>query len=197
MKNLMIVALLTWQTSVFSQGTFVYRNGADVMSGTLIDLNLDGTTDFRFGHPLVSIGNGVIRQNRLTPLSNPNLPSTFAGESMLNSSSPREIEWLPGQSILPDPSPGGEWRDLPLNMQYMLVAIRLRNGEDWNYGWMRFEKIGEDAIGDFWGLRDAAYNSIPNAPINMLQVREPSTFVLMLSGAVVVAFSKWRSRSNQ
>jgi hypothetical protein len=61
---------------------------------------------------------------------------------------------------------------------------------------MRFEKVGEDSIGDLWGLRDAAYNSIPNAPINMLQVPEPSTFVLMLSGAAVVLVSRWRLRSK-
>jgi len=193
-KTLFTIMLCFWSLAVFAQGTFVYRTAAEVGSSGNIDLNLDGTSDFNFGQPLTGVGNEVIRSHRLTPSFNPELFPEFPGEIMKGTSEPIGIGWSSGQPILADPGPGAEWSDGYLNMTYMVVAIRLRNGQDWSYGWMRFEKVGEDPVGDLWGLRDAAYNSIPNAPINMLQVPEPSTFVLMVSGAVVVLVLIHRKR---
>ncbi len=184
MKILLLIGILVWQTNAFAQGSLIYRNGADVLSGAEVDLNLDGTSDFGFMRTGVALGNEFIAFHELAPRSNPNLWPEFAGEVMKGSSQPVEINWSAGQPILADPGPGAEWTTTALNMQYMLVAVRLKDGEDWNYGWMRFEKVGEDALGDLWGLRDAAYNSIPNAPINMLQVPEPSAIVLLMAGGI-------------
>ncbi len=184
MKTLIIVGILLWQTNVFAQGSFVYRTAAEVGSNGNLDLNLDGTTDFIFGHPLTSIGDDLIQSYRLTPSFNPELFPKVPGEIMKGKSEPIRIGWSAGQPILADPGPGADWSDTHLNMTHLLVAIRLRDGEDWNYGWMRFEKVGEDALGDLWGLRDAAYNSLPNGPINMLQVPEPSTLVLLTVGVI-------------
>jgi hypothetical protein len=111
----------------------------------------------------------------------------YTAEIMSSTQMGGGIDWSAGQPILADAGPSAHWTTTALNMQYMLVAIRLRNGDDWNYGWMQFEKVGDDTFGDFWGLRDAAYNSIPNAPINMLQVPERSVFVLILFGGAVVS----------
>lgn len=194
MKYYLMVGILVWQTSLIAQGNFVYRNGAEVTSGINIDLNLDNTTDFTLTHPVTAIGNELFRSNRLTPSSNVDLFPDFAGQVMKYTSIPSEIIWAAGQLILPDPGPEAEWTNLHLNMDHFLAAVRIRSGEDWHYGWMRFEKVGEDTLGDLWGLRDAAYNSIPNASINMLQVPEPSTFVLMLSGAAVVLVLLQRKR---
>jgi hypothetical protein len=194
MKALIIVGILIWQTSVFAQGTFVYRTGGDVTFGIDIDLDLDGTTDFQLTHPVNGIGDIGISSRRLAPSTYPFSPSQYVSELMADPNVAGGIDWMAGAPILPDPSPSGEWTTTAINMRHMLMAVRLQNGDDWNYGWMRFEKIGEDQFGERWGLRDAAYNSIPNAPINMLQVPELSTFVLMLSGAAVVLFSLHRKR---
>lgn len=184
----MIIGILVWQANLFAQGSLVYRNGSEVTSGINIDLNLDGMTDFTLTHPATGVGNELFRSRRLTPLSDFGLES----EIMKSAQAGGGVDWVGGEAIVADPGPSAEWSSSYLNMQYMLVAIRLRNGDDWNYGWMRFEKVGEDAIGEFWGLRDAAYNSVPNAPINLLQVPEPSTMTLLIVGGLGLVLAAGR-----
>ncbi len=192
MKTLIIVGILIWQTNVFAQGSFVYRNGAEVTSGNSIDLNLDGTTDFVLSHPWVGLGDLLIQLRSLAPFGDANFPPNYSTEIMSSTLMGGGIDWTGGEPILADPGSTARWTTTALNMQHMLVAFRLRDGEDWNYGWMRFETIREDQFGERWGLRDAAYNSIPNAPINMLQVPEPSTALLLLIGGTLVGMGRYR-----
>jgi hypothetical protein len=186
MKTLMLAFLLVCAINGFAQGTIVYRPGPAVISGNDIDLNQDGIVDFGFTHSGAVLGEELIRLYSLAPRTTFDLFPDFAGEVMKATSPPRSIPWIEGQPILGEPGPEAEWSTTPLNMSHQLVAIRVRNGEDWHYGWMRFEVIGQDVLGDLWGLRDAAYNAIPNAPINMLQVPEPSTWVLISGGALAL-----------
>lgn len=178
--------LLAAGTKARGQGSIIYRAGSQVISNNEIDLNLDGTVDFGFTHTGVNIGDDLIRLYSLAPRSTLDTFPDFAGEIMRGTSPPASIPWSAGQPILADPTPLAEWSDSRLYMSHQLVAIRLRNGEDWHYGWMRFEVVGQDALGDLWGLRDAAYNAIPNLSINMLQVPEPSTWVLMGGGVLAL-----------
>lgn len=189
MKTLMLACLLilNCELSGSAQGTFIYRTGSEIVNGKDIDLNLDGTVDFDFVHTGVNLGDELLRLYSLAPRTTLDLFPDFAGEVMKGTSLPISIPWVEGQPILGEPGPEAEWSTTPLNMSHQLVAIRVRNGEDWHYGWMRFEVVGQDVLGDLWGLRDAAYNTIPSAPINMLQVPEPSIWVL-LSGGVMTLF---------
>ena len=172
-----------------AQGTIVYRTASEMISSfTLVDMNQDGVVEFDFRNGGVGLGEFPLRTHSLTPNSPLPLFPEFAGEVMMNTSLPMEIQWSSGQIILPDPSPLANWTGDRLDMTYMLAAVRIRAGDDWHNGWLRFEKVGEDGLGDVWGLRDGAYNSIPNASINMLQVPEPSTWALIGCGLTLLAF---------
>lgn len=191
----MVALLVVGWLPAYSQGTIVYRTGAEMISNlTRVNVNLDGTIDFDFHNRDTGLGEFAFRSYSLSPNSPLPIFPDYAGEVLMNTTLPLEVEWHAGQPILPVPTPGTQWTGGRLDMQFMLAAVRIRAGEVWHYGWLRFEVVGQDSLGDLWGLRDGAYNSIPNASINMLQVPEPATWAMIAGGLAMLAFNNHRRR---
>lgn len=196
MKALAIGLLALIPIFAEAQGTIIYRTGAEMISNyTLVDVNKDGVAEFDFRNVDFNVGENFQRDYSLGPLVPTSTFPDSAGEVMMNSFLPFEIEWAAGQTVLPDPGAGARWTGAPLDMSFMLAAVRIRSGNDWNYGWLRFEKVGQDSIGDIWALRDGAYNSALNSPINMLQVPEPSTCTLLAGGGAFLGIWFCRNES--
>jgi hypothetical protein len=175
------------------------------------DLNGDGVVDFTFGAEAGFVGLRTERANRLvvrlSPPPNIGGPVARLEEGFLvGSSLDPVLAWLSSDPIGGYVSPGenafatiamhlstgtlSEWPGSPGARGFIGIQFELDDG--FHYGYFDVTMAAE-AGGVLHGW---AYNSVPNAPIFVSPVPEPSTLALLVGGGVLTVWLR-RKRNER
>ena len=207
--------LLARPADTLAQGTFAYQqwinpnprpgvpwddSGFWVQSSPInptplnVDMDLDGTTDFRIGSDgshlaVFATGNGQIYSLRSPPPDLGGYAARLPAGQSISSLTPVPYEWMEtinvfgqpiGATLLYSNTAGqlGFWGG-----QFGYLGVRIQRDGDWYYGWIRGGvPLSIVPEGIFY---EAALNLSPNDAILAGQVPEPSAAALLTFGSIL------------
>jgi hypothetical protein len=218
MKRYVMAGLLVWAGADWATGETIYRSfgiGRSHDLGTspdVLDLNSDGTDDFRLSWD---------SSNTVLAVGGFYAPFLFAGMNgaSFSLSASSEVSIPDGSEIGPasgwwtegntetlatfgafSMTGSRSWTDLLVEEGSHTIGVRFEADEGgFRYGWIRYRDY-VDGSGE-WGPQvfDFAYNSVPDQPIlsAIVPVPEPGTTALLGLGAAVLTGHALRRRNRR
>lgn len=205
----MLPFLICVLVPIGANGEIVYRMNSD-LDERLIDLDSDGTTDFRFRSNLLlfppiswrtdvegfSSSGILVRDDQAIPIAR----DSIIGPQPHGDSEWRERFMDQGLSALHQTE---GWSGVWHGVERGLIGISFQSDAGLHYGWIQLsldhELVPTEGIPGVVGrirfgpvVHDWAYESIPNTPIAAGAVPEPESVAFVLVGTIAVISWRWR-----